>query len=428
MYTAELRKKCSHFSWLGVSLILEAVWWLVLWVRLQKGKETSQRVREKWAEPSVQRPTGRLIWIHGASIGESRAALGLIQKFLAADPSLSILVTTVTKDSATLMRASLPERAFHQMLPLDAPRVVKRFLDYWKPEQAFFMESDFWPFLLREVRRRATPAFLLNGRVSEQSFRRWQRFPFLSRSLLSTFKACLAPSKVQAQRLSQLGAETVHVTGNLKLTLPPLSVDANLVKSLKNACLGRPMWLASNTHEGEESLLLNLHDELLESFPTLLLFLCPRHISRREKVESLLQQKGISYQRLSLWLQNPRSFETVQVVLGDTLGNVGEMYALHDLVVMGGSFLPKIGGHNLVEPAQQGCCILHGPFMEHNREIAQTFQDAQAAIQLHPGELLKVLGGFLKNPETRLSYQQRSQQLLASCERILDDVFETIQA
>ncbi|MGL5719443.1 MAG: 3-deoxy-D-manno-octulosonic acid transferase [Alphaproteobacteria bacterium] len=428
MYTAEFREKCSHFSWLFVSLILETVWWLTLWVRLQKGKENPQRVREKWAAPSVPRPAGRLIWIHGASIGESRAALGLIQKLLAADPGLSILVTTVTKDSATLMRTSLPGRAFHQMLPLDAPRVVQRFLDYWKPERAFFIESDFWPFLLREVRRRKIPAFLLNGRVSEQSFRRWLWVPLLSRSLLSTFKACLTPSQTQAQRLRRLGAKTVQVTGNLKLTLPPLPVDESLVASLKTACLGRRLWLASNTHEGEEALLLKLHAELLKSFPELLLFLCPRHISRREELELLLQQQGLAYQRLSLWLQNPRSFGAVQVVMGDTLGNVGELYALHDLVVMGGSFLPKIGGHNLVEPAQQGCCIVHGPFMEHNLEISQTFQEAQAAVQLPPEELLKTVGDFLSNPETQRPYQQRGRQLLTSCEKILDDILDIIQA
>ncbi len=428
MHTAEFKKKISYFSWLFVSLILEAVWWLILWVRLQKGKENLQRIQEKWAEPSAPRPAGRLLWIHGASIGESRAALGLIQKLLLSDPDLSILVTTVTKDSATLMRTSLPSRAFHQMLPLDAPRVVKRFLDYWKPERAFFVESDFWPFLLREIRRRRIPAFLLNGRVSEQSFRRWHWVLPLSRSLLSTFKVCLTPSHIQAQRLRQLGAETVRVAGNLKLTLPPLPVDESLVTAIKKACLGRHIWLASNTHEGEESLLLKLHVQLLKNFPELLLFLCPRHISRREDVERLLQQQGISYQRLSLWLQNPRSFGTVQVVLGDTLGNVGELYALHDLVVMGGSFLPKIGGHNLVEPAQQGCCIVHGPFMEHNLEISQTFQDAQAAVQLPPEELLKALGGFLKNPETQQPYQQRGQQLLTSCERILDDMLDIIQA
>ncbi|MGL5784150.1 MAG: 3-deoxy-D-manno-octulosonic acid transferase [Alphaproteobacteria bacterium] len=427
MHTAELQKKCSHFAWLFVSVILEAVWSLILWLRLQKGKENSQRVQEKWAESSVLRPAGRVIWIHGASIGESRAALGLIQKLLVTDPNLSILVTTVTKDSATLMRASLPSRAFHQMLPLDAPRVVQRFLDYWEPEMAFFIESDFWPFMLREVRRRGIPAFLLNGRVSEQSFRRWKWLLPLSRSLLNTFKVCLTPSQIQAQRLRQLGAETVRVTDNLKLTLPPLPVDESLVASLKKACLGRRLWLASNTHEGEESLMLKLHAELLKSFPELLLFLCPRHISRREDVEVLLQQQGFIYQRLSLWLQNPQPFETVQVVLGDTLGNVGEMYALHNLVVMGGSFLPQIGGHNLVEPAQQGCCIVHGPFMEHNLEIAQTFQEAKAAVQLRPEELLKALDGFLNNPETQQPYQQRGHQLLASCERILDDVLEIIQ-
>jgi 3-deoxy-D-manno-octulosonic-acid transferase len=427
LYVVELRKKVSCFLGLSGSLILEAVWWLILWVRLRKGKETPQRVREKWAEPSVQRPAGPLVWIHGASIGESRAAQGLIHKLLAADPSLSILVTTVTRDSATLMRAFLPERALHQMLPLDAPRVVKRFLDYWKPDRAFFIESDFWPFLLREIRRKAIPTFLLNGRVSEQSLRRWQWIPLLSRNLLSTFRVCLTPSSIQAQRLQQLGAETVRVTGNLKLTLPPLPVDESLVKSLKKACLGKQLWLASNTHLGEESLLLKAHATLLESFPRLLLFLCPRHFSRREEMESLLQTQGFSYQCMSLWLKNPRSFENVQVVLGDTLGNVGEMYALHELVVMGGSLLPEIGGHNLVEPAQQGCCILHGPFMEHNLEIADTFQNAQAAVQVPPEKLLTALSGFLTTPETRLPYQQRALQLLASSERILDDILEIVQ-
>ena len=409
------------------SRALEIVWWVVLKWRLWKRKENPDWVQEKWGIPSLKRPPGDLIWVHGASIGESRAALGFIQRLIATHPGVNVLITTVTQDAARMLKGRLPKRVLHQMLPLDAPRIIHRFLTYWKPSQVYFVESDFWPFLLRALEKEKIKTFLLNGRISCHSFERWKKIPYFGRRLLSGFQLCLTPSVTQIERLKYLGCCDVQLSGNLKLTIPPLKINKVVLSQLKASFQNRIRWFAANTHVGEETIFIETHVGLLKQFPDLLLFLAPRHIQRHKEIETLLEACGLRYQLFSQWQKNPSgSFENVQVILGDVLGNMGELYAFNKLVVMGGSFVPGIGGHNLLEPAQQGCCIVHGPFMELNPEIADTFHQAQAAIPIAPGALERVLVGLLEHPKTQAVYQKRAKALTVCADTILDEVMALV--
>ncbi|MEM9683752.1 MAG: glycosyltransferase N-terminal domain-containing protein, partial [Pseudomonadota bacterium] len=169
--------------------------------RIAAGKEDPERIAERRGQPSRSRPDGPLVWLHAASVGESLSALSLIERLLDLHPALHILVTTGTVTSAQLLATRLPDRSFHQFVPLDVPGWGRRFIDHWRPDLVLWMESELWPNLLGELNRRETPVVLVNARMSAGSFANWQRFPGIADSLLANFAVCLAQSEAQADRL-----------------------------------------------------------------------------------------------------------------------------------------------------------------------------------------------------------------------------------
>src|SRR5579872_3235625 len=195
---------------------------LLAW-RARRGKENSARIGERYGTASVPRPAGPLIWLHGASVGEMLAVIPLIERLRARD--FAVLMTSGTVTSAALAEQRLPAGAVHQFVPLDAPRFVARFLDHWRPDLALFVESDLWPNLIAACGARRIPMILINGRVSERSFRRWRTLPRTIAGLLAHFDLCLAQSNSDAQRYGELGAPHVACLGNLKLDVPAPPAD-----------------------------------------------------------------------------------------------------------------------------------------------------------------------------------------------------------
>ncbi|MGZ5853527.1 MAG: 3-deoxy-D-manno-octulosonic acid transferase, partial [Xanthobacteraceae bacterium] len=228
--------------------------------RLSHGKEHPVRILERRGESKVARPNGPLIWIHGASVGEMMAALPLIERIKAR--GFAVLVTSGTVTSANLARQRLPHGAIHQFIPLDTPGFVERFLNHWKPSLALFVESDLWPNLIIASKRRGIPLILINGRLSDRSFKRWRRMPRTIEALLQRFDLCLMRSTSDAEHFSELGAPRLSVVGNLKLDVPQLPVEENKLIALSAAFLGRPTLAAASTHPGEEEVILEVHANL----------------------------------------------------------------------------------------------------------------------------------------------------------------------
>jgi len=217
------------WRWLGI--LVTPLTPLLLRERAARGKEDSARMGERLGVASAARPDGRLVWIHGASVGESLAALPLIEKLLAED--IRVLVTSGTVTSANMMQARLPAGAIHQYVPLDTPRAIARFLDHWRPAAGLFVESDLWPNLLLEAQRRGVKLALINARISERSAAGWRRAPHTARTLLGVFNKILAQDEDFAARFRALGAHEVTVAGSLKADAPPLSCDENALAATR---------------------------------------------------------------------------------------------------------------------------------------------------------------------------------------------------
>ncbi|MBL6955176.1 MAG: 3-deoxy-D-manno-octulosonic acid transferase [Alphaproteobacteria bacterium] len=350
-----------------------AIWYLRR--RLRQGREDPARFDERLGKPSRPRPDGRLIWVHGASVGEAISVLPLIERLLRQDQGLHILLTSGTVTSARIMADRLPARAIHQYVPIDRPASVSRFLDHWRPDLALWVESELWPNLVHQTAARGVPMALINARMSERSYRRWRRLPFLVRPLLQAFQVCIAQSPPDAGRLATLGAQSVTYHGNIKAAAPPLPFDPRELHVLKQAIGRRPLWLAASTHPGEEVIIGAVHRQLAAQIPDLLTILVPRHAVRGDQIAADLTNQGLTIARRSQ--AQPISPRT-DIYLGDSMGEMGLYYRLAAIVFIGGSLVAH-GGQNPLEAARLDSALLFGPHMFNFTEQAAAMTKAGGA-------------------------------------------------
>lgn len=365
----------------AVSVLEPAVLGLLYW-RRHKGREDSTRLGERQGHPSRQRPKGHLIWVHGASIGETLSLLPVVERMT--QRGLVVLVTSGTKTSASLIARRLPPGAVHQFVPLDVPRYVRRFLEHWQPDLALIAESEIWPNTIMALAERDIPLVMVNGRMSDRSYQRWQKMPRIIGGLLEHFALCLAQTADDAERLARLGAPRVIVTGNIKYDAAPPPADPRVVAHLSGLIAGRPVWLAASTHPGEESAIVAVHRALAKRHPHLLTIIAPRHPHRGPEVAALAGQAGLRAGRRSEGIHPDRATDVYVV---DTIGEMGLFYRLSSIVLMGGTLVP-IGGHNPIEPAKLGAAILHGPHVHTAAEIYEALDRSRGALMVRDSAAL----------------------------------------
>lgn len=363
----------------------------MLRVRAARGKELPGRLGERRGIDPTPRPSGKLIWLHAASVGETTSVLPVLPEL--ADHA-RILLTTGTVTSAELLRQrlapTLAERVMHRFVPLDVPTWVARFLDHWRPNVAGFVESELWPNLLAACQARSIPAMLINARVSDRSFARWQRAPGLARQVLKGFARVQPRSEADAERLAGLGCCGLLEAGDLKLAAPPLPVDEVEMRRLRAMLQGRPVWLAASTHEGEESLVLAAHQRLVADHPGLLTIIAPRHPERGATIAADgYRSQGHGPPAEGVWV-------------ADTLGEMGLWYRLAPIVFVGRSLVAPGGGQNPLEPARLGCAISVGPHTANFSDHVAMLRDARGlAVVRNIDELTSWVDGLLHDSGRR---------------------------
>ena len=364
--------------------------------RLRQGKEEAARLGERRGVASQPRPAGRLVWMHGASVGELLAVVPLIERLRARD--FSLLVTTGTVTAAGIAANRLPPEVIHQYVPLDTPQFAGRFLDHWRPDLGLLVESDLWPNLILESAARRVPLIVLNGRLSERSFRRWRRLPETIGTLLGRFDLCLAQSSADAARFTELGAPRISTTGNLKLDAPAPAADPDLLQALTDAIAGRPVIAAASTHPGEETMVMDAHRRLRHSFPGLLTIVAPRHPDRGPGIAEIARLSGLTP---ALRSEGALPQAQTDVYVADTLGELGLVYRVAPIVFMGGSLVSH-GGQNPVEAAKLGAAILHGPHVFNFAAIYQALDEAGGAAAIADGDKLAVrIGAWMTDEAAR---------------------------
>ncbi len=394
---------------------------LDLWLarRLARGKEIAGRIDERKGRVLLARPTGRLIWCHGASVGECLSLLPLVKDMAAR--GIQVLVTSGTATSAALLAERLPAGALHQFVPLDRRAWVKRFLDHWRPDGVVWAESELWPNLLAAVAARGIPAVLVNGRLSDRAFDGWRAWPGFARETLAAFALILAQSETDRARFAGLGARNVKVSGNIKLAAPPLPADDDAVRALRGLIGDRPCWLAASIHPGEDYTAGAVHHDLAPHHPGLLTVIVPRHPERGPEMAAVMAKAGLTCARRAAG--EPLTPAT-QVYIADTMGELGVLYRAVPLVFLGKS-LAVGGGQNPAEPAALGCALLLGPDMSNFRDITAELLAADGAIQVMDG------AGLAEAADALLQDWARRAALAANARAVMvrhqDAVAETLR-
>jgi 3-deoxy-D-manno-octulosonic-acid transferase len=366
---------------------------LVLYARARAGKEDRSRLSERFGKTTIARPAGQLIWIHGASVGECLSVLPLIDGLLQ-KRERHILVTSGTVTSATLMRDRLPERTFHQYVPIDSPPAVGRFLDHWRPDAGLFVDSELWPNLISAAHARGAKLALINGRMSAGAYAGWRRAPKTARQLLSCFDLCLAQDDLSAERLRLLGAPDVRVTGNLKADAPPAPPDPQKLADIIGAVRARPVLLAASTHPGEDETVLPAHDALRRQFPDLLTIIVPRHPVRGAEIAMLCGTRA--YARRS---EHQLPGDATAVYIADTIGELTMFYSIAGFAFIGGSLVPH-GGQNPLEPAKLARAVMAGPYTDNFAGVYTAIFVAQGEGRVHScAEIVALAGRWLADRE-----------------------------
>lgn len=390
--------------------------------RLQKGKEDALRLDERKGRTEKRRPDGLVFWVHGASIGEAQSALILIQRLLSQNSQLHILVTTGTVTSAQYLQDRLPERAFHQFYPVDNPVWVERFLDHWRPDGVFWMESELWPNMLLAIQNRKIPAALINARLSQRSYTLWRFLKASAQKILSSFHLIIAQTPDDERRYRELGADNVQFSDNIKYSARALPCDETQLKTLTALLSHRPCWVFASTHAGEEEMATRIHQRLKNLFPELLTILIPRHPQRGADIEILCKQTGVCITRRTDNKIPPT--EDTDIYIADTLGELGLFYRLTPIACIGRSFSNDGGGgHNPIEAAQLRCAILYGPDVQFQKNIYEEMQNAEAALQVaNEEQLADRLQTWLQNEDKCESMRENAYRFAIHKEGAIDRI------
>ncbi|MBI3897134.1 MAG: lipid IV(A) 3-deoxy-D-manno-octulosonic acid transferase [Gammaproteobacteria bacterium] len=370
-----------------------------------------QRIPERFGRIPPIRAL-RVLWLHAVSVGEARAAAPLIKALAARYPEHRVLVTTMTPTGSEQVQALFGDDVAHCYVPYDLPGAVRRFLDQARPDIAIMMETELWPNIFRECRARSIPIVVANMRISESAFQRYLKVQRMTAATLAQAAVLAAQSQADADRLQQLGAPaaSIHVTGSIKF-------DVNLSASLREAAellrgewgRIRPVWLAASTHEGEEELILQARAQLNARFPNQLLVLVPRHPERFGAVARLAKRQGC---RVALRSERTMIDSSVDVLIGDTMGELQLFYGAVDVAYVGGSLVPT-GGHNVLEAAAVGTPTVFGPHMFNFVDIARLTLERGAGTQVaNVEQLAPALADFLGNANRRFEAGEAGKRLI----------------
>ena len=368
---------------------------LFLFLRKLKKKEHSIRYKEKLSQINTPRGEGFLIWFHVASVGEAMSILPLIENLEQEQKIKKILITTITLSSAEVLQKRLSEnkKIVHQFLPFDIPIFVNKFLNHWSPNLSIFVESEIWPNLIFQIKKRNIPLLLVNGRITKKTFNRWNLLKNFSKKIFEKFDLCLVANIESENFLKILGVQNIKNYGNLKFTNTKINSKKSLDSILINKIEGRKIWCAASTHPTEEIFCAETHLKLKKTYNNILTIIIPRHVNRVRKIKddlSNLNLKIVSYSSF-----NKMSIDTDILVI-DTYGEASKFFNVSKCVFLGGSLI-KHGGQNPIEPSRLGCKIFHGPNVNNFTEIYEYLKSLGVANEIcSPEELSQSLVEIFK--------------------------------
>lgn len=387
--------------------------------KLRKAGLGVDRAHERLGHASAERPLGQMIWFHGASVGEAKSVLPLINHIRSVSPDVNVLLTSGTATSAKAVAPHLPAGVTHQFSPLDGNGPLERFIDHWRPDLCVLVESELWPNLLDLCARRDLPIALLNARLSDRSADGWKKFPATTSYVLRGITWAHCQDRRSRDHLRDMGLVTAEQGINLKSIQGPPRLRPEDLDKANSALGGRPVWVAASTHPGEEEQVLAAHRTLLQAHPDLCLILVPRHPERASEILPMIDIAGLTVAQRS---EGQDLGDPAQVYLADTMGETDLWYALSPIVFLGGSF-SDVGGHTPFEPAAAHTAILHGPNYANFTEAYAAFQMQDASLQVEDSAALAAeVGALLTHPSRAAQLAANARPLAPTGTEALDGI------
>lgn len=384
--------------------------------RANLGKEDPKRINERLGQNLMPRPEmgeNRLIWLHGASVGETMIGLHVAYQLRQLNSNLRFLFTSQTLASAHLLERQIDKCDIYQFAPIDSISATRGFIENWKPDMAVFIEGEIWPNLLDAVREKNIPSALINARMTTDSIKTWLRFYKSAEYLFAPFDFISPANKMTKNGLLALGGRNMSDAGNLKIASPPPILNENIIKEIGAKIKNRPVWLCASSHEGEEAIILTAQNILASLLKNTLLIIAPRHLKRAENIMLECAKLGLNVKRRSI---GEYPDETTSVYLWDTMGELGNAMALSKATLVGGSLVRNIGGHNPIEPAQIGSAIISGPYVHNFADIYEQLESDKGALIIHnlePNFIALKIAELLTNTINCIDMTQRARLTIA---------------
>ena len=392
---------------------------IILIFRFLKKKEHIVRFKEKFCFFTKKKVRGKLLWFHGASVGELQSIIPLIEKIEKNKNIKNILITTNTLSSAKVIDKLNLKKTIHQFFPIDTNYHSNKFLNYWQPSAAFFIDSEIWPNTLINLNKRSIPITLLNGRITKKTFNRWCYFPNFSNLIFKKFNYCLSSNKISSFYLKKLGVKKVKYLGNLKFSQ---SENEKLIKFnyLSKLIKNKKVWCASSTHHNEELLCGLAHLELKKKFKNIFTIIIPRHVERTHLIKEELEKLNLNVYTHESHLKPNKNIE---VYIVDSYGKTKSIYNYCKIIFLGGS-LVKHGGQNPLEATRYGCKILHGPHVENFNEIYNYIRNLKISTKVkNHSQLLIKLDKLLTQKSNSKKIQNKLNKI---GDKILNDTYNEI--
>ncbi len=377
----------------------------------------NRRFRERLALNLPKRVTGKkTIWVHALSVGEVLSALPLLDRLKADFPDKDVVLSVTTRSGMTLARERASKKAASIITsPLDAWWCVRRLINHVRPSVFILVETDIWPGLLYALKRRGINSLLVNGRISPRTFRSYRRAPAVIRHMFAPLKYLLMQTDLDRNRLLKVGMGPYKVitTGNIKYDREMATLDPDRKRAWRKMLgLTREMalWVAGSTHEGEEAIVLRVFGKLKADFPLLRLMIAPRDVKRSGEIADLISGQGMTaVSRTGI----SEAHTPYDVVILDTVGELGALYGIGDVAFVGGSLVP-IGGHNLLEPADSGIPVVFGPHMHNFELMSKSMLEAGGALMIQdPSELQDTMGRLLADARLRGQMGMKAKAFVA---------------
>ena len=398
---------------LSILLLISPV---VIFYRILINKESKTRFLEKYSIFSKRKKKGKLIWFHGASVGEILSVIPLIEKYEKDKSIRQILVTSSTLSSSKVLERFKFKKTIHQFYVFDLFFLTSRFLDYWKPNVAIFIDSEIWPAMFKTLNKKNVPLLLLNARLTKKSFNKWYKYKFFSKSIFKLITKAYPQNLETNKFLKKLGVKKIKYIGNLKFSENYNDTRDEITPSLKNKFKNKKIWIASSTHSGEEIFCVKAHLQLKKKIKNLITIIIPRHISRANGIISEIAKFNLNTTTHS---SKSKNFKNLDIYLVDTFGETKKFFKIASTVFLGGSII-KRGGQNPLEAARYGSKILHGQNIDNFKDVYKLLNSLNISKKVSNYHELASSISFLRNQKIGLKIRKIGKIILKNTLKEID--------